>query len=66
MAKALFGHVGLGADLRLAEEVRRLRRKVDELENELARVGGAYDALLASVTVDDDIRLILDGHPALT
>ncbi|MGI8535663.1 MAG: hypothetical protein ACR2K2_04025 [Mycobacteriales bacterium] len=67
MAKALFGHVGLGSDVRLAAEVRRLRGRVGELESELARVSTAYDALVASVTVDDDIRmLILEDHPALT
>lgn len=67
MAKALFGHVGLGSDVRLADEVRRLRGRVGELESELARVSAAYDALVASVTVDDDLRmLVLEDHPALT
>ena len=66
MAKALLGHVG-GADLRLVDEVRRLRTRVRELEAELARVGAANDALMASVHVEDDIRLLtLDDHPALT
>jgi uncharacterized small protein (DUF1192 family) len=37
MAKALFGHVG-GSDLRLVDEVRRLRNRVRALEAELARV----------------------------
>lgn len=36
MAKALLGHVGIGPDLRLADEVRRLQRRVKELEAELA------------------------------
>ena len=36
MAKALLGHVGIGPDLRLVEEVRRLQRRVKELEAELA------------------------------
>ncbi len=66
MAKALFGHVG-GADLRLVDEVRRLRDRVRELEAELARVSAANDALVASVHVEDDIRLLtLDDEPALT
>jgi uncharacterized small protein (DUF1192 family) len=66
MAKALFGHVG-GADLRLVDEVRRLRGRVSALEAELARVSAANDALVASVHVEDDIRLLtLDEHPALT
>lgn len=67
MAKALFGHVGVGADLRLAAEVRRLRGRVTELEAELARVRAANDALVASVRVDDDLSLLdLDKEPALT
>ena len=37
MAKALFGHVGAGTDLRLVDEVRRLRARVTDLEDELAR-----------------------------
>jgi nucleoside-triphosphatase THEP1 len=66
MAKALLGHVG-GADLRLVDEVRRLRTRVRELEAELARVSAANDALVASVHVEDDIRLLtLDDQPALT
>ncbi len=66
MAKALFGHVG-GADLRLVDEVRRLRTRVRELEAELARVTAANDALMSSVHVEDDIRLLtLDDQPALT
>ena len=67
MAKALFGHVGLSSDARLADEVRRLRRRVAELESELARVNAAHSALVASITVDDDLRmLVLEDSPALT
>ena len=66
MAKALFGHVG-GADPRLLDEVRRLRSRVGELELEVSRVRAANDALMASVHVEDDIRLLtLDDQPALT
>ena len=66
MAKALFGHVG-GADRRLVDEVRRLRGRVRELEAQLARVTAANDALVASVHVEDDIRLLtFDDEPALT
>lgn len=64
MAKALFGHVGVGTDLRLAAEVRRLRSRVLELEDELGRVRAANEALVATVHVDDDIR-VLTEQPAL-
>ena len=67
MAKALFGHVGVGNDLRLAAEVRRLRARVAELEHELAMARAASD-FAASMTVEDDLRtLTLEGsEPALT
>ena len=64
MAKALFGHVGVGNDLRLAAEVRRLRARVAELESELALARAASDAFAASLTVEDDIRTL--SEPALT
>jgi hypothetical protein len=67
MAKALFGHVGVGTDLRLVDEVRRLRGRVAELEAELSRLRSTNDALMASVVVDDDIRMLtLEDSPALT
>jgi outer membrane protein TolC len=64
MAKALLGHVGVGPDLRLAAEVRRLRARVAELETELAQ---AREALVVQVGmhVDDDLR-VLTEEPALT
>ena len=66
MAKALLGHVG-GADLRLVDEVRRLRSRVNQLEAEVARLSAANEALVASVHVEDDIRMLtLDDQPALT
>ena len=64
MAKALFGHVG-SPDLRLVDEVRRLRSRVQELEAELGRVTATNEALMASVHVEDDIRILTD-EPALT
>jgi len=42
MAKALLGHVGSGTDLRLVDEVRRLRARLAEVESEL----GGVDVLI--------------------
>ena len=61
MAKALLGHVGVGADLRLADEVRRLRRRIAELERELAHVRSVNEALAASVTVEDDLSTLTES-----
>jgi len=45
MAKALLGHVGVGSDPRLLAEVARLRRRVLDLEDELARSRAMDDAI---------------------
>ena len=66
MAKALLGHVGVSTDLRLAGEVRRLRTRVLDLEDEISRLRAANEALVASVHVDDDIRVLTQAEPALT
>ena len=44
MAKALLGHVG-GPDPRLVDEVRRLRRRVIDLETEIGRLMAERDLL---------------------
>ena len=56
MAKALLGHVGIGPDIRLAEEVRRLQRRIKELEAELAEARAAQ-ALEAAVSAPDLMSL---------
>lgn len=66
MAKALLGHVGVSTDLRLAAEVRRLRTRVLDLEDELMRLRAANEALMASVHVEDDIRVLTQSEPVLT
>ena len=64
MAKALLGHVG-GPDPRMLSEMRRLQRRVQDLEAELARLQEANDVLSAGVGHE----LIVAGRerePALT
>ncbi|HVA61059.1 MAG TPA: hypothetical protein VNG13_11070 [Mycobacteriales bacterium] len=73
MAKALFGHVGLGPDPRLTAEVHRLRRQVHDLEAELSQLRQINDRLVESVRVSDDMLAIsvpdsaaeVAGEPAL-
>ena len=61
MAKALFGHVGIGSDVRMAAEVRRLRARVAELEREVADLRAGHTVQVT----DDDLRLLtLDGQLA--
>lgn len=48
MAKALLGHVG-GPDPRLVSEMRRLQRRVRDLEAELVKLQEENDALSAEV-----------------
>jgi hypothetical protein len=65
MAKAILGHVG-GPDPRMVAEMRRLQRRVRDLEAELVRLQAENDAL-ASVEQDDVLTLTAkDREPALT
>ena len=67
MAKALFGHVGVGPDLRMAAEMRRLRQRVRELEAEVDELRLANAELGARATVTDELILaVSDAEPALT
>ena len=73
MAKALFGHVGIGSDLRLATELQRLRSKVRDLEGEVAELRAANQRLTAAVQVPDELlnlrvpdSLSEPAEPALT
>jgi hypothetical protein len=65
MAKALFGHVGVGTDMRLAAEVRRLRTRVRDLEAALEHAQAVNEALASQVDVSDELRA-LEVEPALT
>ena len=65
MAKALLGHVG-GPDPRMVAEMRRLQRRVRDLEAELVRLE-AENKALASVDQDDVLTLrAKDREPVLT
>lgn len=71
MAKALLGHVGLGPDVRVMLEMRRLRDRVRDLEHEVARLESANAALAAGLPVDDEMLSlsvpdIVEQEPALT
>jgi uncharacterized small protein (DUF1192 family) len=72
MAKALFGHVGSGNDLRVAAEVARMRQRIEDLEAEVHRLQ-ADNARLASADARELLELSLAdpeplaaGQPALT
>lgn len=70
MAKALFGHVGLAdaRSLHQAGEVRRLRARVAELEEQLEQACHANEELhrsLRAVTMDERELLRLDAEPVL-
>lgn len=66
MAKALYGHVG-GPDPRMVSEVRRLQRRVRDLEDELIRVKRENDELAASLS-HEELLTLTEQHaePALT
>ena len=71
MAKALFGHVGVGPDVRVMSEMARLRERVRDLEHEVARLEAANAALAAGLPVDDEMLSlsvpdIVEQEPALT
>ena len=71
MAKALFGHVGVGPDVRVMSEMSRLRERVRDLEHEVARLESANAALAAGLPVDGEMLSlsvpdIVEQEPALT
>lgn len=66
MAKALFGAVGIGADVRIQAEVRRLRDRVRELEAEVSRLRSSNAELVTTVTVERDLLAFRSREPVLT
>jgi hypothetical protein len=71
MAKALLGHLG-GPDLVVLSEMARLRRRVRDLEDEVARLRAANEALTVVVaeeqmlSVPDRLADRPAREPALT
>jgi hypothetical protein len=65
MAKALLGHVGNGLDLRRANEMKRLRDRVRDLESEVIRLR-AENAELSSLARVDEEMLRLSVEQSLT
>jgi len=63
MAKALLGHIG-NTDPRLVSEVRRLRRRVKDLEAEIVRLQVENDAVGAPVPRDDLMALEVEHNPS--
>jgi ABC-type phosphate transport system auxiliary subunit len=57
MAKALLGYVG-GPDPRLVTEVRRLQRRVVDLEAEVLRLRAENDSLLEMVDTSVSIKSV--------
>jgi hypothetical protein len=65
MAKALLGYVG-GPDPRLVTEVRRLRRRVVDLEAEVLRLRAENDSLLEMVdTPSVSLDKVAPAEPVL-
>ena len=66
MAKALLGHLG-NADPQALTEVRRLRRRVDDLESQLLRLQAENDALHAAVSREEllTVERATAAEPAL-
>ncbi|MFD5870223.1 hypothetical protein [Streptomyces sp. NPDC060322] len=70
MAKALLGYVG-GSDPRLLAEMRRLQKRVRDLESELVRIQDENDALNAVAQHQESLLDSIDidvpqAEPALT
>ncbi|HEY8457019.1 MAG TPA: hypothetical protein VIL34_15615 [Actinopolymorphaceae bacterium] len=65
MAKALLGHVG-GPDPRLVSEVRRLQKRVSELEAHVMRLQAENDSLNAAIHEGQLLTLESQHEPVLT
>jgi hypothetical protein len=64
MAKAILGHLG-APDPRMISEMRRMQRRIAELESELLRVRAENDSLCAALHSHELMTVELH-EPALT
>lgn len=67
MAKALMGHVGTGLDVRMASELKRLRDRIRDLENEVIRLraeNAELTTLHVDARVDEEIMRLTAGEQA--
>ncbi|MGQ0631714.1 MAG: hypothetical protein ACT4P1_11770 [Sporichthyaceae bacterium] len=64
MAKAILGHIG-GPDPRMINEMRRMQRRIAELESELMRIRAENDALSAELH-HAELLTVSIAEPALT
>ncbi len=66
MARALMGHIGSGNEQTLAFEVVRLRRRIAELEGELAQLRAAERVELDETHLEAELHRIAEAaEPAL-
>jgi hypothetical protein len=63
MAKALLGHVGNGLDLRMANEMKRLRDRVRDLETEVIRLRAENAELSSLARVDEEMLRLTVAEP---
>ena len=64
MARALIGYIGTGSDQALSLEVVRLRRRIQELEGELADLRARYQPVLDRALDLELHRLSEGSEPA--
>lgn len=65
MAKALLGHVG-GPDPRLVSEVRRLQKRVSDLEAHVMRLQAENDSLNAAINEGRLLTIEAEHEPAFS
>jgi hypothetical protein len=62
MAKALLGHVGM-IDPTVTSELRRLRRRIADLESQMLRLQVENDALAAAAASAPQLLILEDSSP---